>query len=125
MLQSVNARSQGRNLRPKRLQFILWIGHAGNLSHPASQRKAFVAGVLVSLRWESLVLGSFGLCTKKQISPPMDTDLQIRSSSMNLSGPCKSVSSVLSGVRFLSKAFARNYFSGSSCAGDGTDFSPL
>jgi len=66
MLQSVNARSQGRNLRPKRLQFILWIGHAGNLSHPASQRKAFMAGVLVSLRWESLVLASFGFVQKSK-----------------------------------------------------------
>ena len=41
----MNARSQRRYLRPQGLQFILWIGHAGKLSHLTSQRKGFVAGV--------------------------------------------------------------------------------
>jgi hypothetical protein len=38
----MNSRSQGRHLRPKRFQFILWIGHAGNLSYLFPQRKGFV-----------------------------------------------------------------------------------
>jgi hypothetical protein len=42
LFQPVNARSQGCNLRPKRFQFILWVGHAGKLSHLPSQRKGFV-----------------------------------------------------------------------------------
>jgi hypothetical protein len=42
LLQPVNSRSQGRNLRPQRFQFILWIGHAAKLSHLPWQRKAFV-----------------------------------------------------------------------------------
>ncbi len=42
LLQPVNSRSQGRHLRPQRFQFILWIGHAGKLSHLLPQRKGFV-----------------------------------------------------------------------------------
>jgi hypothetical protein len=38
----VNSRSQGCNLRPKRFQFILWIGHAGKLSHLTALSKDFV-----------------------------------------------------------------------------------
>jgi hypothetical protein len=38
----VNSRSQGRNLRPQRFQFILWIGHAGKLSHLSALSKEFV-----------------------------------------------------------------------------------
>ena len=45
LLQPVNSRSQGRNLRPQRFQFILWIGHAGKLSHLFPQRKGFVLAV--------------------------------------------------------------------------------
>jgi hypothetical protein len=42
LLQPVNSRSQRHNLRPQRFQFILWIGHAGKLSHLFPQRKGFV-----------------------------------------------------------------------------------
>jgi hypothetical protein len=42
LFQAVNARSQRHNLRPQRFQFILWIGHAGKLSHLFPQRKGFI-----------------------------------------------------------------------------------
>jgi hypothetical protein len=42
LFQPVNSRSQGRHLRPKRFQFILWIGHAGKLSHLSALSKDFV-----------------------------------------------------------------------------------
>ena len=38
----MNARSQRRYLRPQGLQFILWIGHAGKLSHLSTLSKDFV-----------------------------------------------------------------------------------
>ena len=38
----MNARSQGRHLRPQRFQFILWIGHAGKLPHLSALSKDFV-----------------------------------------------------------------------------------
>jgi hypothetical protein len=38
----MNARSQGCYLRPKRFQFILWVGHAGKLQHLSALSKEFV-----------------------------------------------------------------------------------
>jgi hypothetical protein len=79
LLQPVNSRSQGRHLRPKRFQFILWIGHAGKLSHLPSQRKGFVAGVLVSLRNVAFMLYTTRIAERKyklkDLSPAKATNL--------------------------------------------------
>jgi len=48
----VNARSQGCYLRPKRFQFILWVGHAGKLSHVPVQRKGFVVVVQLGEKFQ-------------------------------------------------------------------------
>jgi hypothetical protein len=58
----MNARSQRRNLRSKRLQFILWIGHAGKLPHLPSQRKGFV--VWHGHRFQRIQVGDAEECLK-------------------------------------------------------------